>query len=152
LLDLQLAEQIIRQQQLIDAIKENSLRSRPILVPIQITLIKQHIQLFIQYQKTLETLGITFQSHDNNVVITSIPSLLSQVDIKQLINAIAIALESKQTTLKHLSFILQQQCPLIAIHNLQQAESILKQLPSPDKTMKWCHILDHQTLSSLFLP
>ncbi len=152
LLDLQLAEQTLRQQQLIQAIKTDSLRSRPILVPIHIILEAQQLQLLIQHKETLATLGINFHSHDDHAIIKSIPSLLSQVDIKQLISAIAIALENDQTSLKHLSSILQQQCPLIAIHNLQQAESILKQLPSPDKTTKWCHILDHQTLSGLFLP
>lgn len=150
LLDLQLAEQTLRQQQLMHAIKMDTLSSRPILVPIQIPLEQHQLQQLIQHQKILANLEINFQCHNDHIVIESIPSLLSQVDIKQLINAVVTALAHNQTSLEQLSIVLQQQCPLIAIHNLQQAEFLIKQLPSPDKTTNWCHQLDQQTLSSLF--
>ena len=150
LLDLQLAEQTLRQQQLADAIQSNTLRSRPILVPIRIELTQQKSQLLLQYKDTLSSLAITFKANDNYIIVESIPSLLAQVDIKQLINSLLSAINDNQTTLEQLGELLQQQCPLIAVHNIQQAESILKQLPSPNKTTNWCQILDQQTLSSLF--
>lgn len=150
LIDLQLAEQNFRQQQLSDAIQSNTLRSRPILVPIRIELNLQQYQQLLQHKETLSSLALHFKTHNNAIIVESIPSLLAQVNIKQLINALLNAINNHQTSLKQLAMVLQQQCPLIAIHNLQQAEIILKQLPSPDKTTKWSQILDQQTLSSLF--
>ncbi|NQY25811.1 MAG: DNA mismatch repair endonuclease MutL [Piscirickettsiaceae bacterium] len=150
LIDLQLAEQSLRQQQLHQAIQTNTLRSRPILVPIRIELEHAQCQKLSQYKEILARLAITFKTIECSIVVESIPSLLTQVDIKQLINALLSAINDNQTSLEQLEVVLQQQCPMIAIQTLQQAESILKQLPSSDKTTNWSQILDQQTLSSLF--
>ena len=150
LIDLQLAEQTLRQQQLHHAIQSNTLRSRPILVPIRIVITQQQSQLLIQYKEILSSLAITFKVNDIYIIVESIPSLLAQVDIKQLISVLLNAINNNQTSTKQLAIVLQQQCPLNAIHNIQQAEIILKQLPPPDKSTNWSQILDQQTLSSLF--
>jgi len=150
LLDLQLAEQSLRQQQLQQAIQTNTLRSRPILVPIRIKLSPVQCQQLSQYKKSLANLAITFKTNVDSIIVESIPSLLAQVDISQLINSLLSVINDNKTTVEHLTLTLQQQCPMIAVQSMQQAESILKQLPSPDKTTNWCQILDQQTLSSLF--
>lgn len=150
LLDLQLAEQNLRQQQLIAAINTNSLSSRPILVPIHFALTAQQHQQFTQQQAILALLGIHFRLDDDHIIIETIPSLLAQVNLEQLIHALITAFNKQQCDLELLSTVLQQQCPLVAIHSLEQAESILRQLPSPDKATNWCCPLDQQTLSGLF--
>ena len=150
LLDLQKAQRLLRQQQLHHAIKSDSLSSRPILVPIKVPLEPAALQLISQHQQILATLGFSFQLNDSDMIIKSIPSLLVQVDVSELIHALTTALSNGKTTISELTLFLEQQLPLVAIHNLQQANTIINQLSSIIKTEDWCRKLDQKTLSSLF--
>lgn len=150
LFDLQQAEYSLRLQQLQHAIATNSLSSRPILVPIKIMLEQSQQQIMTENQTELTALGITFQANDDHLLIKSIPSLLAQVDIAQLISTIACYLTDKTSSNHSLNLILEQQLPMLPILNLQQAETIVQQLSSVNISDKWCRQLDHKTLSSLF--
>lgn len=150
LLDLQTAEHLLRQQQLLHAIKTDSLSSRPILVPIKVSLDPAQYQAVIAHKKTLATLGISFQEHGNHLLIKSIASLLAQVNIKQLFDVLATALSNGQTSIEHLTAIFQQQLPLITINNMQQAQTIIEQLSTSQQTVNWCCELDQKTLNGLF--
>ncbi|NQZ53685.1 MAG: DNA mismatch repair endonuclease MutL [Piscirickettsiaceae bacterium] len=150
LFDLQQAEHSLRLQQLQHAIATNSLSSRPILVPIKIMLEQSQQQIMIENQTELTALGITFQANDDHLLIKSIPSLLAQVDIAPLISTIACYLSDKTISNHSLNLILEQQLPMLPILNLQQAETIVRQLSSINISDKWCRQLDHKTLSSLF--
>ncbi|MBE0439515.1 MAG: DNA mismatch repair endonuclease MutL [Gammaproteobacteria bacterium] len=150
LIDLQLAERALRQQQFRHALATNSLRSRPILVPITVTLEAVQHQAMINHQTDLATLGITFTTQHDQLIIQAIPSLLTHVDIVELIRSIASHLVQQKASLEQLSTLLEQQLPMIAVSSLQQADLILKQLPERLKSNQWCQRLDQQTLSSLF--
>lgn len=150
IIDLQKAEHSLRQQQLQLAIETDSLSSRPILVPIKISLPTEQHQAIINNQDVLLLLGISFQNHDEHLLIKSIPTLLAQVDIKQLIHSIATTLNNGQTNIKQITAILEQQLPLITIQNIQHAENILSQLSISINSTAWCRRLDQKTLSSLF--
>ncbi|RKZ99467.1 MAG: DNA mismatch repair endonuclease MutL [Gammaproteobacteria bacterium] len=150
LIDLQMAEHSLRRQQLELAIKTNSLSTRPILVPIKVSLSTEQHQAVIKNRDLLLSLGLDFQEQDNHLVIKSIPSLLAQVEIKQLIHSIANTLSNDHTKIEQLTTVLKRQLPLIPIQNVQHAESLIKQLSISNNSTIWCRRLDQKTLSSLF--
>ncbi len=150
LLDLQEANRELQRQQLCDAIKDNTLRCRPILVPIIVSADKQQINAAKQHASTLNKLAIQFQQHKNGLMVTAIPSLLAQCDINKLMSSIFTALSHEQADIECLTALLQQHIPLISINNTDQAKHVIEQLNVMPITKKWCIALDQRTLSSLF--
>jgi len=150
LLDLQQAEQQLRGQQLEEAINTHTLRSRPILVPIKISVEPSLITAAEQNSDNLNALGIQLVSQLDSLMIRSIPSLLAQADIKQLIHAILSSLAQDKRSIKQLKPILQQHLPLILISHQEQAQQIINQLNDLPANANWCKPLDQQTLVSLF--
>ena len=149
LLDLQQAELKLRIQQLHKAIKSNTLRSRPILVPIKLAADKTLIATAERHADTLQLLGVQLVSQGENLIIKSIPSLLSQADIKQLIADLLHSITEDRSNIEQLSSILQQHLPLISINQLEQAQQIIEQLHHFPLDKNWCRTLDQQTLVSL---
>ena len=150
LLDLQQAEQQLRAQQLDEAIKTNTLRSRPILVPIKVPVDDVLITAAEQHPELLNTLGIQLSSQGSNLLIKSIPSLLAQSDIKQLVLDIVMTISTKSSNEESLNLILKNHLPRIEINNLTQAQHIIEQLLNFSINASWCKPLDQQTLVSLF--
>jgi DNA mismatch repair protein MutL len=150
LIDLQQAEQQFRRLQLQNAINTNTLSTRPILVPISLSVDNGLILLAIKHHALLESVGVQLQPQSSTLLIRSIPSLLAQTDIKILVQSLLIALSNHQTDQHSLAVILQQQLPLIAISQLQQATQLLLQLNEFSIKAPWCRQLDQQTLNSLF--
>jgi len=150
LLDLQQAELQLRCQQLQQAIKTNTLSSRPILVPIKINADDALIAAAKQHVDTLQSVGVQLASQANNLMIKSIPSLLAQADIKQMIVDLLHSIGEDRSDIAQLSDILQQHLPLITINQLEQAQHIIEQLQNFPIDAKWCKPLDQQSLVSLF--
>ena len=150
LIDLQQAEQQLRRQQLQHAIDTNTLSTRPILVPISLSVGNDLILLATQYQTLLEKIGVQLQPQPSALLIKSIPSLLAQTDLKILVRSLLNALSNNQTNKASLVMVLQQQLPIIAISQLEQATQLLMQLNEFSLEAPWCRQLDHQTLNSLF--
>jgi DNA mismatch repair protein MutL len=150
LIDLQQAEQQLRRQQLQNAIDTNTLSTRPILVPISLSVDNNLIALASQYKALLESVGIRLQPQPSALLIRSIPSLLAQTDLKVLVQSLLTALNNDQTDKESLSNILQQHLPVIAISQLEQATQLLLQLNEFSIEAPWCRRLDQQTLNSLF--
>lgn len=150
LIDLQEANRHLHRQQLLAAINDNTLRCRPILVPIIVSTDKQQIDAADQYSALLNTFAIQCQKHKDGLMITAIPSLLAHCDIKKFISAILTALSDNQADAEHLTALLQHHIPLIPINNSEHAKQCIEQLNSVATTKKWCIALDQQTLSSLF--
>jgi DNA mismatch repair protein MutL len=150
LIDLQQAEQQLRRQQLQNAIDTNTLTTRPILVPISLSVDNNLIALASQYKALLESVGIRLQPQPSALLIRSIPSLLAQTDLKVLVQSLLTALNNDQTDKESLSNILQQHLPVIAISQLEQATQLLLQLNEFSIEAPWCRRLDQQTLNSLF--
>jgi len=150
LIDLQQAEQQLRRQQLQDAINTNTLSTRPILVPISLSVDNNLIALASQYEALLESVGVRLQAQSSTLLIRNIPSLLAQTDLKILMQSLLNALNNNKTDKASLAIILQQHLPLIAISQLEQATQLLLQLNEFSIDAPWCRRLDQQTLNSLF--
>lgn len=150
LVDLQLLDRQLRQQSLLQAIQTNTLKSRPILVPVSLPLDNHIIAVANKHTAILCQLGIEFVAQPLSLTIKSIPSLLAQANIQSLVNAILSALSAGQTQIEQLSAVLEQQIPFSAINTLEQANQILQQTERASENRDWYRKLDQQTLSSLF--
>ncbi|KKM06940.1 hypothetical protein LCGC14_1738920, partial [marine sediment metagenome] len=152
LIDLQQAEQQLRRQQLQHAIDTDTLSTRPILVPISLSVDKHTMLLATQHQTLLESLGFQLQLQPqlSALLIRSIPSLLAQTDLKVLVSSLLNALSDRQRGKVSLTLILHQHLPVIAINQLEQATQLLIQLNEFSIDAPWCRRLDQQTLNSLF--
>jgi DNA mismatch repair protein MutL len=73
LIDLQTLDQQSRQVQLEQAIESDTLRTRPILVPISLTLETSQLALLKQHQSLLEKLAVTLDFTSSSVTVKSIP-------------------------------------------------------------------------------
>ncbi|PHS24334.1 MAG: DNA mismatch repair protein MutL [Methylophaga sp.] len=152
LTDLPEAIRHLHRQQLRNAIADNTLRSRPILVPIIVSTDKQQIDAAQKHAAVLNNLAIQCQQQNNGLMVTAIPSLLAQCDIKKLMSAILLALTHDPTDTEGLTALLQQHIALITINNIEHAKQLIEQLNMMPIQKKWCISLDQQTLSSLFSP
>lgn len=150
LIDLQLADQTRRRQQFNDALNSNTLVSRPILVPIKITVSSQQADLIAQHTDKLAHFGVQLQLQNDVLVVQSIPSLLAQTDIKIIIESILAALTQKHHNDEDFVQALLQQLPDIAYTSLEQANQLLLQLPVADDKSPWCCRLDKASINSLF--
>ena len=150
LLDLQQAEQQLRAQQLDNAIKTQTLRSRPILVPITLTVDTSLITIAEHFSDLLDTFGIQLVSNADKLLIKSIPSLLAQADIKQLIYAVLSSLAKDGGNTQSVQDILKQYLPLITITSPNHAQQVIDQLILFPIDEIWCKPLDQQTLIGLF--
>lgn len=150
LLDLQHAEQALRGQQLHDAIKTGTLRSRPILVPIKLLAESALIHAAESHIEVLNTCGVHVIAQADGLMIKSIPSLLAQADIKQLIHDLISSIAEDSNNTAQLNHILQKHLPVIHINGLAHAQQIIDQLTDFPINVDWCKPLDQQTLISLF--
>lgn len=160
LLDLQQAEHQLRQQQLDHAIASNSLKTRPILVPIKLDLDSTQFAASQKYEADFKQLGIELHfistGQSNHIIIKSIPSLLAHVDVKLLLNALINSLVINSTkknisVISDLKVILSQHLPSLPIEQLTHAQQIIEQCSSLTSRSVWCKQLDQKTLNSLFL-
>lgn len=149
LLDIQTAERQLRQQQFQHAIDNNTLSSRPILVPIKLTMTAQEIKALDLQQTSLQQFGFAYNLNDDQLHITAIPSLFAQCHLPQLFKNLAQEVKAK-TDNAHLRRILQQLLPVLTIQTLEQALQILPQLSELPITQKWVRALDNETLKRLF--
>ena len=151
LIDLQSAEQQLRQLQYEEAIATQTINSRPILVPIKLDLSLQSIDVLSSIKTKLSDLGLGFTIEAQKVVVNTIPSLFSHIDIRQLIDTLSSQLTVKSTKLE-VAALMKKQLPLIAIQSKEQAEVLLNQIIALPVSSSWHCKLDSNTLKSLFNP
>jgi DNA mismatch repair protein MutL len=149
LIDLQTAEQQLRQQQFQHAVATNTLSSRPILVPIKFDVTPQQFDVLSHHHNQLRELGLDITLKAKQIAIKTIPSLFAQIDIRQLIDTLTNQL-STNTTPDQLTTLMQQQLPLSNIDSMEQAHAILKQIASLPLAPNWHRQVDQATLHSLF--
>ena len=151
LFDLQQADRHLRQQQLQQAIRENTLTSRPILVPLRVELTSEDLDLLGRYQDVLHSLALGFQIDPRAVAIKRIPYLLSQVDLHHLVTAVVTTLKQKKEPETALVSTLLSLLPASAITSSEQAREIINQTDQHQmQRPEWYRKLDPATLSSLF--
>ena len=151
LIDLQSAEQQLRQLQYEEATATQTINSRPILVPIKLDLSLQRIDVLSSIKTKLSDLGLGFTIEAQKVVVNTIPSLFSHIDIRQLIDTLSSQLTVKSTKLE-VAALMKKQLPLIAIQSKEQAEVLLNQIIALPVSSNWHCKLDSNTLKSLFNP
>ncbi len=150
LIDVQRADQHLRRQSLVQAIQNNTLKSRPILVPITVPTTQDNIELYINHAEELNRFGIAFKIQDQGLEVKQIPSLLAQINIQEFATEILNALSEGQTSFEQLSELLPRLVPFGLITSLEQAKQVITQLDDQLNDHRWCKQLDQQTLSSLF--
>jgi len=150
LIDLQLADQSLRRQQLHHSLATNTLKKRPILVPIKIDCNASEIKLAEHYSAELAHIGVELQLTEHTVIVKTIPALLAQSKPKELVTSLLNALQSKGSPAEQFEEVLQQHLPLIAIQQLEDAQYLIEQLEDSPTEVNWCKQLDQQTLNSLF--
>jgi DNA mismatch repair protein MutL len=147
LLDLQRAEQTLKQEQLCSAVENNTLSTRPLLVPINITVSPQQVQLLSAAMKYLQGFGFSYITSETQIRLSQIPSLLAQVELPLLVAQLSSLLANSTTlTITEIASLI----PLSPITSVEQAEHILNQLDMDEKKASWYCTLDQQRLTSLF--
>lgn len=149
LIDLQQAEKELRQQQFQHAISTNTLSSRPILVPLKLSLTQTQLDVFTHYQTQFSALGLSYLIEEKHLVIKAIPSLFSSVDIQQLMLTLSSAL-STNTSPEQLIVLMQQQLPTTHIQSMEQAQQLITQISTLPTSTKWCRHLDESIVDKLF--
>ena len=149
LVDLQTAQQQLKQQQFSDALKQNTLSVRPILVPLKIAISLEQNQAFQKYSSSLKQLGFAYSLNQDTIQLTQIPSLLAQIELAKLVEKLAV-LVSRELDKQALAQQVTGLIPLTPIANSEQANQLLAQLSLPEKSNDWCCKLDQQRLSGLF--
>ncbi len=147
LLDLQQAEKALKQHQFITAISNDSLSTRPLLVPVTISLSDEQHRLFESNKQQLQQFGFDYILNNNQLRLTQIPSLLSQIEIAHLVDQLSRLLKGEESpSASDISDII----PLTPIQSASQAEQLASQLTIPAENNDWCCKLDQQRLTSLF--
>jgi DNA mismatch repair protein MutL len=150
LIDLHRAAQAHAKEQWKQAINENNLASRRILVPFSLVISAEQQQLIESYQTYLEQYGFAWQLNDNSLTVKAIPALLAGTELSLLMDEL-FALLNKSQQQNSGSPDLSQLLPSRTDFTHQQVEKLLAELlPQLDTAVSWCSKLDQQSLSSLF--
>ena len=150
LIDLQKAQQQLRQQQFVEAVNEKSLSTRPILVPIKIAISVQQQALFEQHIESLRSFGFDYTVTLKQLQINQIPSLLSQIELAVMIQQLTDLLTNMPLNDESLMLQISKLIPLMPITHSDQAKQLLPQLSISKNNNDWCCKLDQQRLSGLF--
>ncbi|THK41397.1 DNA mismatch repair endonuclease MutL [Methylophaga sp. SB9B] len=151
LIDLPKALADSRQQQFASELQQLPLKSRPILVPLNIACTAAQQKAVTEHQSLLNEFGFELQPQDMSLTIKKIPIVLAQLDLNTMLSSVIDALNQKNIDAislgQHLLNLLHTTDQL----QLQQAEQWL-QNASPQKCIEqpWCRELDLLTLGSLF--
>lgn len=150
LLDLQHAAQVFKQNQFTEAADQNTLTSRPILVPLKIELESASLMLLKQHRGLLEQLALEFMLDTDTVTVKRIPFLLSQVELQKLVSTVITALKQPKNHRQHLLTELSDLLKITQI-TTQQARQILTQHTLEEiKQAGSYRKLDPVTLTGLF--
>lgn len=150
LLDLQQAAQVFKQNQFTEAANQNTLTSRPILVPLKIELESASLSLLEQHQGLLEQLALEFMLDTDSVTVKRIPFLLSQVELQQLVSTIVAALQQPQHHRQHLLTGLSDLLKITQITTEQARQMLTQHTLEEIKQAGSYRKLDPATLTSLF--
>ncbi|WP_438971260.1 DNA mismatch repair endonuclease MutL [Methylophaga sp.] len=151
LIDLQQAAQMLKQKQFVDAIANNRLASRAILVPVKIELDSGALTVLQQHRTLLEELAVELAFDSQSVTVKRIPFLLSQVELKTLVLALVRALQQQDDIRQHLISNLTELFQQTPLTSTEQARQILAQHSLDEiKQAGVYRKLDPVTLTSLF--
>ncbi len=152
LIDLQQADKRIRQQQFKQAILEENLASRPILVPIRFPLSSSEITQFHQHKNHLSNYGIEFEIDNQSLTIKRIPFLLSQVALPDLVKQLTAIFDEENSHIDQLIVDgLMSLLPESPVYSLEQAKPIIESVLSNIIDKTGCYRkLDPSSLTGLF--
>jgi DNA mismatch repair protein MutL len=151
LIDLQAAEQHLKQVQFIEAADTATLTSRPILVPVDIEINQAQAETLQSIKTTLDKIGLSLHLTSNHVQVKRIPYLLSNIDLNRLVWAVIDLFKTHGNDFSAITEGLALLIPLTPVTHQAQAEQILSALETaPSIVGKHQKTLDLETLTDLF--
>lgn len=150
LLDLQHAAQVFKQNQFTEAADQNTLTSRPILVPLKIELESASLMLLKQHRGLLEQLALEFMLDTDTVTVKRIPFLLSQVELQKLVSTVITALKQPKNHRQHLLTELSDLLKITQITTQQARQMLTQHTLEEIKQAGSYRKLDPVTLTGLF--
>ena len=149
LIDIQQLDLQQRRLQFRQAIAQQALRSRPILVPLSLSLSAEQVSKLKQNQTLLTQFGFDLQYNQERITVKAIPSLFSHSSLPDLLRTLADKMTHTETA-QQLTEILSQLIPNSIIQTMQQALEVLK-TTSMDALPADCYCsLTEDKLSQLF--
>lgn len=136
------------------AISNNALSTRPILVPITIDIDTEHAKTLETYQAQLSSLGFAYRynAHQSTMTITQIPSLLASYALKSLASELINHhqhLDCADNFITHFITALPQP-PIRGLEQANQLWQDSQQLQLDNLHQAWWQELDIERLSALF--
>jgi DNA mismatch repair protein MutL len=125
LIDIQQLDLQQRKLQFRQAITQQTLRSRPILVPLFLSLSVDQISILKQNQTLLTQFGFDLQYNQERITVKAIPSLFSHSSLPDLLRTLSDKMTHTETA-QQLTEILSQLIPNSIIQTIQQALEVLK--------------------------
>lgn len=151
LIDLAAAISSSRKQQFATLLEQLPLKSRPILVPLNLPCSDVQLNAVEQQHVLLKSFGFELQPTESGVIIKTIPIILAQLDLKALVTEAITAVCNESIDKKGLAQCLSDLLQTTGSIQPQQAEEWLQNTPLQQCIDKpWCQELDLATLGSLF--
>ncbi|MDO8826840.1 DNA mismatch repair endonuclease MutL [Methylophaga sp.] len=151
LIDLPKAMSISRQQQFSRHLQKLPLKSRPILVPLNIACTAAQQAAVAQHQSLLNDFGFELQPQGDALTIKKIPIALAQLDLKSMVHNVIDAVSKKNSDAQSLGQLLLNLLQTTDNIQPQQVEQWLQNVSPPECiNQPWCRELDLLTLGSLF--
>lgn len=151
LIDLAKAICSSRKQQFATLLEQLPLKSRPILVPLNLPCTEAQLNAIKQQQALLKSFGLELQPIENAIVIKSIPIALAQLDLKTIVTAVITTVCAKNIDADGLARCLSDLLQTTDNILPQQTEEWLQTISLQECIDEpWCRELDLTTLGSLF--
>lgn len=151
LLDLSTADQQIRKNQLQQAFANNSVTSRPVLVPIDFPASASQKQAVDDHAALLAACGVQLLSTAQGIQIRQFPALLNAVALRDLLDGVLATITSETVDKNALQQALTDLLPVQTTFSQKQAEDLLKQFQDLNwQDTDWSRQLDKSVLADLF--
>lgn len=151
LLDLSTADQQIRKNQLQQAFANNSVTSRPVLVPIDFPASASQKQAVDDHAALLAACGVQLLSTAQGIQIRQFPALLNAVALRDLLEGVLAKITSETVDKNALQQALTDLLPVQTTFSQKQAEDLLKQFQDLNwQDTDWSRQLDKSVLADLF--
>lgn len=151
LLDLSAADQQIRKNQLRQALANNTVTGRPVLVPIDFPASPSQKQAIKDHADLLAACGLQLLSTAQGIQIRQFPALLSAVALRDLLDGVLATITSETVDKNALQQTLTDLLPMQTTFGQKQAEDLLRQLQDLSwQGAHWARQLDKTVLADLF--
>ncbi len=161
LIDVYRARELILSARIFSAWKNDRIKSRPLLVPVTLSLSVKDMELLFNHKKLMHDLGILIeQITADSIVIREIPVLLSDVDIIQMIHHIVDIIRGspESITAKLIIDVIKTHAndALSNTLNINEMNDLIEEMQKIEKEVSTCEFnkafryIDQATLENFF--